>query len=125
MSKFGQIIEQIENMSVIDLSELVKELEVKFGVSAASMAAGAGPAVAAEAVEAVAEKSEFKVVLKDMGPDKIKTIKALREVINLPLGDAKKLVESAPATIVEAMPKEEAKKLKEKLEAAGAKVELS
>ena len=124
MSKFGQIIEQIENMSVIDLSELVKELEVKFGVSAAGMSAGAAP-VAAEAVEAVAEKSEFKVVLKDMGPDKIKTIKALREVINLPLGDAKKLVESAPATIVEAMPKEEAKKLKEKLEAAGAKVELS
>lgn len=122
MSKFGQIIEQIENMSVIDLSELVKELEVKFGVSAAGMSSGA--AVVAEVVEAVVEKSEFKVVLKDMGPDKIKTIKALREVINLPLGDAKKLVESAPATIVEAMPKEEAKKLKEKLEAAGAKVDL-
>ena len=123
MSKFGQIIEQIENMSVIDLSELVKELEVKFGVSAAGMSAGAAPAVA-EVAEVVAEKSEFKVVLKDMGPDKIKTIKALREVINLPLGDAKKLVESAPTTIVEAMPKADAKNLKEKLEAAGAKVEL-
>lgn len=122
MSKFGQIIEQIENMSVIDLSELVKELEVKFGVSAAGMSSGT--AAVAEVVEAVVEKSEFKVILKDMGPDKIKTIKALREVINLPLGDAKKLVESAPATIVEAMPKEEAKKLKEKLEAAGAKVDL-
>jgi large subunit ribosomal protein L7/L12 len=123
MSKYGQIIEQIEKMSVIDLSELVKELEVKFGVSAASMsapAAGAAPEAAAEAVE----KSEFKVILKDMGADKIKTIKALREVTTLGLAEAKKLVESAPITIVEAIAKEEARKMKEKLEAAGAKVEL-
>lgn len=123
MSKFAGIIDQVAGMSVIELSELVKALEEKFGVSAAAMSA---PAVAAgaPAAAAVEEKSEFKVVLKEMGPDKIKTIKALREVTTLGLAEAKNLVESAPATIVESIAKDEAKKIKEKLEAAGAKVDL-
>ena len=123
MSKFEKIIETIENLSVLDLSELVKELEVKFGVSAASMSAPAAGA-AVEAVAATEEKSEFKVILKEMGPDKIKTIKALREVTTLGLAEAKKLVESAPATISEASSKDDAKKIKAKLEEAGAKVDL-
>ncbi|NBV40977.1 50S ribosomal protein L7/L12 [bacterium] len=123
MSKFAGIIDQVAGMSVIELSELVKALEEKFGVSAAAMAAPAA-AAGAPAAAAVEEKSEFKVVLKEMGPDKIKTIKALREVTTLGLAEAKNLVESAPATIVESIAKDEAKKIKEKLEAAGAKVDL-
>ena len=123
MSKnFDQFIETIAQMSVMELADLVKALETKFGVSAAAMAAPA--AAQAEAV-AVVEKTEFKVVLKDMGPDKIKTIQALRKVVTLGLAEAKKMVESAPITIVEAVSKEEAQKMKETLEAAGAKVELA
>ncbi len=125
MSKnFDQIIDTVKNMSVIELSELVKALEETFGVSAAAMAAPAAAAGAADAAAPAAEKSEFKVVLKDMGADKIKVIKALRQVTTLGLAEAKTLVESAPATITEAAPKEEAQKMKETLEAAGAKVEL-
>lgn len=123
MSKnFDQFIETIAQMSVMELADLVKALETKFGVSAAAMAAPV--AAQAEAV-AVVEKTEFKVVLKDMGPDKIKTIQALRKVVTLGLAEAKKMVESAPVTIVEAASKEEAQKMKETLEAAGAKVELA
>ena len=125
MSKnFDSIIGSIEQMTVLELNELVKALEEKFGVSAASM--GAGVAVAAtEAAAPVQEKTEFKVVLKEFGADKIAVIKAVRQIVPaLGLGDAKKLVESAPATIVENAGKDDAKKAKEALEAAGAKVEL-
>ena len=125
MSKnFDQLIETIEKMSVMELSELVKALEVKFGVSAAAMA---GPAASAQAETAVAavEKTEFKVILKNMGTDKIKTIQALRKVVTLGLTEAKKMVESAPVTIVESASKEDAQKMKETLEAAGATVELA
>lgn len=124
MSKnFEQIIDTVKNMSVIELSDLVKALEETFGVSAAAMAAPAAVG-GGEAAEAPVAKSEFKVVLKEMGADKIKVIKALRQVTTLGLAEAKTLVESAPATITEAAPKEEAQKIKETLEAAGAKVEL-
>ena len=126
MSKnFDQFVETIEKMSVMELADLVKALETKFGVSAAAMAApSAATAQAGESVAAV-EKTEFKVVLKDMGADKIKTIQALRKVVTLGLAEAKKMVESAPVTIAEAVSKEEAQKMKETLEAAGAKVELA
>lgn len=126
MSKnFDQMIESIENMSVLELSELVKTLEDKFGVSAAAMAAPAAAAPAAADAGAAEEKSEYKVTLKDMGSEKIKVIKALRSVVTLGLAEAKKMVESAPIAVVEAAPKEEAQKMKEALEAAGATVELS
>lgn len=125
MSKnFDQIIDTIEKMNVLELADLVKTLEEKFGVSAAAMAAPAAAAQAGPAAAAV-EKTEFKVILKDMGPDKIKTIQALRKVVTLGLAEAKKTVESAPTTIAEAVSKEEAQKMKETLEAAGAKVELA
>ena len=124
MSKnFDQFVETIEKMSVMELADLVKALETKFGVSAASMAAPAA-ASQTESVAAV-EKTEFKVILKDMGPDKIKTIQALRKVVTLGLAEAKKMVESAPIEIAPAVSKEEAQKMKETLEAAGAKVELA
>lgn len=126
MSKnFDQLIESVEKMSVLELSELVKALEEKFGVSAAAMAAPAAASAAGGAEEAAAEKSEFKVTLKDMGSEKIKVIKALRQVMTLGLAEAKKTVESAPVTLGEAVSKEEAQKMKETLEAAGATVELS
>lgn len=125
MSKnFDQLIETIEQMSVLELAELVKTLEEKFGVSAAAMAAPAA-APAEDAGEAAAEKTEFKVVLKDMGSQKIKVIQALRKVMTLGLADAKKMVESAPVALVEAASKEDADKMKEVLEAAGAIVELA
>lgn len=127
MSKnFDSIIESVEKMSVLDLAELVKALEVKFGVSAAAMSAPV--AAAGESAEAAApaqEKSEFKVILKDFGADKIAVIKAVRQVVTMGLGEAKKLVESAPVTILEAASKDDSKKAKELLEGAGAKVELA
>jgi large subunit ribosomal protein L7/L12 len=122
-----QIIEQISNMTVIEVADLVKALEEKFGVSAAAMAVSAAPAAgaSASAPAAAEEKSEYKVTLKDGGEDKIKTIKALRQVTTLTLIDAKKAVEGAPTVLAEAASKEDAKKMKETIEAAGAKVELS
>lgn len=126
MSKnFDSIISSIETMTVLELSELVKALEVKFGVSAASMSAPS-VAVESEAAAPAQEKSEFKVVLKETGADKIAVIKAVRQIVpTLGLGEAKKLVESAPATVLEAASKDDAKKAKEVIEAAGAKVELA
>lgn len=126
MSKsFDSIIDSIEKMTVLELNDLVRALEEKFGVSAAAMSAP----VAAEAGEVAApaqEKTEFKVVLKEAGSDKIAAIKAVRQILPaLGLGDAKKLVESAPVTVVENASKDDAKKAKELLEAAGAKVELA
>lgn len=127
MSKgMEDIIKSISEMSVKDLAGLVKKLEEEFGVSAAMpVAAAAAPAAAGEAAVAE-EKTEYKVTLKDAGSEKIKVIKALRSVINgLSLTDAKEKAEGAPVVIAEAAPKEEAQKMKEALEAAGAKVELS
>ena len=124
-SKQDQFIEDIGKMSVLELSQLVKALEEKFGVSAAAPMAVAGPAAAAEAGAAVAEKTEFKVELSDGGSEKIKVIKALRSVTTLGLTEAKKAVEETPSVIAEAASKADAQKIKEALEAAGAKVKLS
>lgn len=121
---FDKLIEEIGNMSVIDLADLVKALEDKFDVSAAMpvAAAAAAPVAAAEAQE---EKSEYKVTLQEGGPEKIKTIKALRQVTTLSLTDAKKAVEEAPTVIADAASKEDAEKMKTTLEGAGAKIQLS
>ena len=122
----AQLIEAIEGMTVLELSELVKALEDKFGVSAAAPVAVAPVAAAAGvAAEAAAEKTEFDVVLKDPGSAKIKIIKVVREATGLGLKEAKELVESAPKPIKEKLSKDEAEKLKEKLEADGAVVELA
>lgn len=122
----AQLIEAIEGMTVLELSELVKALEDKFGVSAAApMAVAPVAAAAGGAAEAVAEKTEFDVVLKDPGSAKIKIIKVVREATGLGLKEAKELVESAPKPVKEKLSKDEAEKLKEKLEADGAVVELA
>lgn len=124
---YEKMIDQIGEMSVLELAEMVKALEEKFGVSAAPVAmAGAAPA-AGDAAPAAEEKSEYKVTLKEAGSNPtVKVIKALREVVkDIPLGEAKKAVVEAPTVIAEAASKEDAKKMKEVLEAAGAKVELS
>lgn len=117
-----EIIEAIAQMSVMEVVELVKAMEEKFGVSAAA-AVVAGPAAGAAAAEE--EKTEFDVTLKEIGANKIAVIKAVRTATGLGLKEAKDLVESAPAKIKEALPKEEAEALKKSLEEAGAKVELS
>lgn len=120
--KFKAIVSEIEKMSVLDLAELVKILEDKFGVSAAApmMAMAAAP-VAAEAVE---EKTSFNVELTAAGDNKIGVIKAVREVTQLGLKEAKDMVDGAPKMIKEGLKKEEAEEMKKKLEAAGAKVTL-
>ncbi|HEY2323108.1 MAG TPA: 50S ribosomal protein L7/L12 [Thermoanaerobaculia bacterium] len=118
-------VKQIESMSVLDLSNLVKALEDRFGVSAAAAAApaaAAGPAAAAAAP--VEEKTEFTVVLESAGEKKINVIKAVREVTALGLKEAKDLVEGAPQTIKEGVSKDEADKIKKAFEEAGAKVSI-
>ena len=115
-----QLIEHVSKMSVLDLANLVKELEEKFGVSAAPVAV-AGAAAAGPAAE---EKTEFTVVLTDKGASAINVIKEVRAITGLGLKEAKDLVEGAPKTVKEGVTKEEAEELKKKLEAAGAKVEL-
>lgn len=123
---YEKLIEEIGSMSVLDLADLVKALETKFGVSAAMPAAAAAAPVATGEVAAKEEKSEYKVTLKEGGSDKIKVIKALRSVVNgLSLTDAKKAVEEAPSVIAESASKEDANKMKQALEEAGAKVELT
>lgn len=114
-----QIIEAISNMTVLDCAELVKEMEEKFGVSAAPVAVAG--VVAGEAAE---EKTEFDVVLADCGAKKINVIKEVRGITGLGLKEAKEMVESAPKVVKEAVSKDEAEEIKKKLEAAGAKVEL-
>ena len=130
MSTNAKMIEEIKKMSVVELAELIKAIETEFGVSAAAPVAVAGAVSAVPAEAAVAEKAEFKVTLKDGGAEKIKAIKALREAATalgktIGLKEAKDMVEGAPAVIFESAPKDEAKKMKEALEAVGAKVELS
>ncbi len=118
-----QVVDFLSNMPVIQLAELVKELETKWGVSAAPVAVAAvgGGAAAAPAAE---EKTEFNVILADAGPNKINVIKAVREITALGLKEAKDLVEGAPKAIKEGIGKEESEDIKKKLEAAGAKVEV-
>ncbi len=118
-------VKQIESMSVLDLANLVKALEDRFGVSAAAAAApaaAAGPAAAAAAP--VEEKTEFTVVLESAGDKKINVIKAVREVTSLGLKEAKDMVEGAPQTVKEGVSKEEAEKIKKAFEEAGAKVSI-
>ena len=124
-NSFDKLIEEIGKMSVLDLADFVKALEDKFGVSAAMPVAAAPAAQGAEAAAEKEEKSEYKVTLKVPGDKKIDNIKALRKVTQLSLSDAKKAVEEAPSVIGEAVPVEDAKKMKEALEAVGATVELS
>lgn len=118
-----EVIDFIANMSVLELSQLIKEFEEKFGVSAAApvaVAAAAGPAAAAP----VEEKTEFDVILASVGAEKIKVIKEVRAVTGLGLKEAKELVESAPAPLKEGTTKEDAADIKAKIEAVGAKVEI-
>lgn len=124
--KFADLIKQIETMSVLELSELVKALEDRFGVSAAApMMMGAMPAAGAAAPAAEEEKSAYNVVITNAGANKISVIKAVREILpELGLKEAKDLVDGAPATVKENMKTEDANSAKEKLEAAGASVEL-
>jgi large subunit ribosomal protein L7/L12 len=120
-----EVLTWIEQASMLEISQLVKDIETKFGVSAAAAAPmmvaagpGAGPAAAAE------EKTEFDVVLKEVGAEKIKVIKVVREITNLGLKEAKDLVEGAPKTVKEGVSKEEAENIKKKFEEVGAKIEV-
>ncbi|MEN9922296.1 MAG: ribosomal protein [Candidatus Parcubacteria bacterium] len=119
-AQFKSIVEAIEKMTVLELHELVKVFEKKFGVSAAAVAV-AGPAAAGEAAE---EQSEFTVELTEAGAQKIAVIKVVKEVLGLGLKEAKDLVDAAPSVVKEGMKKEDAETLKAKLEEAGAKVTL-
>ena len=131
MSK-DELIEAIKNMTVIELNDLVKALEEEFGVTAAAPVAVAAPAAAgaaaatgeAAAAEEAEEQTEFTVTLKDVGANKIQVIKAVREVTGLGLKESKDLVESAPATLKEGVTKDELASMKEKMEAAGASIEV-
>ena len=118
--KISALIEEVKGLTVLELSELVHALEEEFGVSAAAMAAPAAGAAAAP----VEEKTEFDVVLTEIGAEKIKVIKVVREITGLGLAEAKALVEAAPKAIKEGISKEDAEELKKKLEDVGAKVEL-
>ena len=120
-SKFKDLVDQVEKMSVIELHELVKALEAHWGVSAAAVAVAASGAAAGAAAE---EKSTFTVHLADAGAQKIQVIKVVKEALALGLKEAKDLVDSAPANLKEGLKKEEAEDLKAKVEAAGGKVEL-
>ena len=120
--KITAMIEELKTLTVLELSELVKAVEEEFGVSAAAAVAVAAPAAGAAA--AAEEKTEFDVVLAESGAEKIKVIKAVREITGLGLAEAKALVDGAPKTLKEAASKEDAEAIKAKLEEVGAKVEL-
>ena len=122
MADLNKIVEEIKTLTVMEVADLVKKLEEEFGVSAA--AAVAAPVAGGAAAPAAEEKSEFTVVLKEAGASKIGVIKVVREVTGLGLGEAKALVDGAPATIKENVPAEEAKAMETKLKEAGATVEL-
>ncbi len=121
--KITALIEEVKGLTVLELSDLVHALEEEFGVSAAAMAAPAAGGAAAGGA-AAEEKTEFDVVLAEIGAEKIKVIKAVREITGLGLAEAKGLVEAAPKAVKEAVSKDEAEEMKKKLEEAGAKVEL-
>ena len=120
--KITAMIEELKTLSVLELSELVKAVEEEFGVSAAAAVAVAAPAAGGAA--AAEEKTEFDVILKDAGAEKIKVIKVVREITGLGLAEAKALVDGAPKTLKEAASKEEAEEIKTKLSEVGATVEL-
>lgn len=123
--KLEELVKSIEALTALELSDLVKALEAKFGITAAAPMMMAGPAAGGAAAAApVEEKTTFKVVLKDAGTNKINVIKEVRAITNLGLKEAKDLVEGAPKAVKEDATKEEAEDMKKKLEAAGAKVEL-
>ena len=119
-AKFKKLVEEVENMTVLELNELVKVLEKRFGVSAQAVAAPAAAGAGAEAIE----KTEFDVELTSFGEQKIAVIKVVKEVLALGLSEAKTLVESAPAMLKQGMTKDAANEFKKKLETAGAKVTL-
>ncbi len=122
MADLKKFVDEIKGLTVLEVSELVKMLEEEFGVSAAApMAMAAAPADAPAAAE---EKTEFTVVLKEVGPNKIAVIKAVKEITGLGLGEAKAMVDGAPATIKENVHTEDAKAMEAKLKEAGATVEL-
>ena len=120
----AQILEAIEQMNVLELAELVKELEEKFGVSAAAPVAVAAAPAAGAAAPAAEEKTEFDVILKAAGAEKIKVIKVVREITGLGLKEAKDLVDGAPKPVKEGAPKEEADKIAAQLKEVGAEVEV-
>ena len=120
--KITAIIEELKGLTVLELSELVHAVEDEFGVSAAAAVAVAGPA--ADGVAAAAEQTEFDVILKSAGGNKIAVIKAVREITGLGLKEAKAVVDGAPKTVKEAVSKDDAEAMKSKLEEAGAEVEL-
>ena len=123
--KFKDVVDAISKMSVLDLAELVKVFEEKFGVSASAMAVpAAAPSAGSDAGAGAEEKSAYSVLLKSAGAQKIQVIKALREALGLGLKEAKDLSDAAPKVVKEGLKKEEASELKAKLEAAGAEVEL-
>ena len=120
-----EIIEAISNLTVLELADLVKALEQKFGVTAvAPMAVAAAPAVGAAAAQAAEEQTEFDVILKSIGEKKIQVIKVVRELTGLGLKEAKDLVDGAPKTVKEAVSKQEAEEIKKKFAAEGATVEI-
>ena len=122
MADIAKLLEEIDSLTVIELSELVKGIEEKYGVSAAAVAAPVAGGAAAGAAE---EKSSFNVVLKDAGANKIQVIKVVRDITGLGLKEAKDLVDGAPKTVKEGASKEEAEDMKAKFEAVGAVVELA
>ena len=119
-----EILDAIASMTVLEVSELIKMMEEKFGVSAAAAAVAEAAPAAGGAAAAAEEKTEFDVVLAEVGSNKIAVIKAVRELTGLGLKEAKDMVEGAPKAVKEALPKADAEEAKKKLEAAGAKVEL-
>ena len=124
MADINAIVEQLSGLTVLEIADLVKNLETKWGVSAAAPVAAAAPAAGA-AAPAAEEKTSFDVILKDVGSNKIGVIKEVRAAVaGLGLAEAKALVEGAPKTIKEGVTKEEAEEIKKKIEAAGAKVEI-
>lgn len=124
MADLEKLMDQLSELTVLEAAELVKMLEEKWGVSAAAPVAAAAAPAAAAAEEAAEEKSEYDVILKNAGPKKIETIKVIRQLTNLGLVDAKNLAEAADSKILEAVGKDIAQDAKEKLEAAGAEVDL-
>jgi large subunit ribosomal protein L7/L12 len=124
-TKVEQVLGLIEGLTILEVAELVKAMETKFGISAAApVAVAAAPAAAAAAAAPAEEKTEFSVILTDIGANKINVIKAVRELTNLGLKESKDLVEAAPKAIKENVNKDDAAAAKAKLEAAGAKVEV-
>jgi large subunit ribosomal protein L7/L12 len=126
MADLEKLVEELSKLTVLEAAELTKKLEEKWGVSAAAPVAMAmAPAAGGAAAEAAEEKTEFTVVIKDIGPKKIDVIKAIRQITNLGLKEAKEMAETANAKVLEAAGKEAAMDAKAKLEAAGAKIEIA